>query len=236
MPDPVPPSPPVPPPPPRAFTQGVGTVFQFAGVTLFLLSMFVCCSTGLLSPSTAVRPDLQKVGWGGGGGGATDPAYSVQRAMSIAMAVTVFYGIALASLGLGLQATHRRTPLAATALTGLAAAFYLVHAVFFATTVQWWSVAGVCGALAAGSVALLALSVSAVRELRANPPPRDFEVLPPDYNVPYSHLHQDPPEVRLQRELAQRRQRLAVQQKELQLLEEKLKRKKTRNNSEPPGD
>jgi hypothetical protein len=43
--------------------------------------------------------------------------------------------------------------------------------------------------------------------------------------VPYSHLHQDPPEVRLERELQSRKERLAVQQKELQLLEEKLRRK-----------
>jgi hypothetical protein len=35
----------------------------------------------------------------------------------------------------------------------------------------------------------------------------------------------DPPEVRLAAELEQRRQRLAVQQKELEMLEEKLKRK-----------
>jgi hypothetical protein len=38
-------------------------------------------------------------------------------------------------------------------------------------------------------------------------------------------MHQDPPEVRLARELEQRRQRLAVQQKELELLEQKLRRK-----------
>jgi hypothetical protein len=61
--------------------------------------------------------------------------------------------------------------------------------------------------------------------MRNNPPPPDFEVLPPDYKVPYSHLHQDPPEVRLAKELEARRQKLAVQQKELEMLEQKLHRK-----------
>src|SRR5437762_521388 len=36
------------PSPPRAFTQGVGTVFQFGGVVLFVLSMFDCCTSSLL--------------------------------------------------------------------------------------------------------------------------------------------------------------------------------------------
>ena len=40
-----------------------------------------------------------------------------------------------------------------------------------------------------------------------------------------THLHQDPPEVRLAAELAQRRARLAVQQKELEALELRMKRK-----------
>jgi hypothetical protein len=61
--------------------------------------------------------------------------------------------------------------------------------------------------------------------MRRDPPPADMEILPADYKVPYSHYHEDPPEVRLAAELEQRRRRLAVQQKELEMLEEKLKRK-----------
>ena len=56
-------------------------------------------------------------------------------------------------------------------------------------------------------------------------PPPWLEILPADYKVPYSHLHEDPPEVRLARELEQRRERLAVQQKELEMLEGRLKKK-----------
>jgi hypothetical protein len=67
--------------------------------------------------------------------------------------------------------------------------------------------------------------------MKCNPPPVGLEILPPDYKVPYSHLHEDPPEVRLARELEQRRRRLEVQQKELQMLEEKLKAKMKQNDS-----
>src|SRR4051812_5830065 len=120
------------PSPPRAFTQGVGTVFQFAGVTLFLVLMFVCCASGLLSPRTAIRKDLSNVGWPYSVEAGTTAAYSVPKAMTVSLAFGVFSGIALAGLGLGLQATHRKTPFAAIALTGFASAFYALHSVFFA--------------------------------------------------------------------------------------------------------
>ena len=74
-------------------------------------------------------------------------------------------------------------------------------------------------------VGLFALAVGAAREMRRDPPPPGHEVLPAEYKIPYSHYHADPPEVRLAAELEQRRQRLAVQKKELEMLEEKLKRK-----------
>jgi Skp family chaperone for outer membrane proteins len=60
--------------------------------------------------------------------------------------------------------------------------------------------------------------------MRKNPPPEGHDALPTGYKIPYSHYHDDPPEVRLAAELAQRRERLAVQQKELEALEKKIKR------------
>jgi hypothetical protein len=72
---------------------------------------------------------------------------------------------------------------------------------------------------------LLGFSIAAAAEVRRNPPPTGHELLPPGYKIPYSHYHPDPPEVRLAAELEQRRQRLAVQQKELEMLEEKLRKK-----------
>jgi hypothetical protein len=218
------------PSPPRAFTQGVGTVFQFAGVTLFFVLMFVCCASGLLSPRTAIRKDLSNIGWPHDVTPDSTAAYSVPKAMTVALAFGVFCGIALAGLGLGLQATHRKTPLAAILLTGFACVLYLVHCIFFASTIHSWLLSLVCLTAVILFAVLLALSVAAAKEMRSNPPPSDQEVLPADYKVPYSHLHQDPPEVRLAHELQQRKERLAVQQKELEALEERIKR----HSKEPP--
>jgi hypothetical protein len=82
-----------------------------------------------------------------------------------------------------------------------------------------------CVALLVLFVGCLVLSIGALREMRRSPPPEAFGTLPKDYKIPYSHMHVDPPEVRLARELDERRQKLAVQQKELEMLEEKLKRR-----------
>ena len=222
----------MPPQPPRAFTQGVGTVFQFVGVTLFLVSMFVCCASSLISKSVAERRDLMAVGW-------TVPLpggprlYSAQRAITVSLLVAVFCGIALAGLGLGLQAQGRRAPIGAVGVTGFAAAFWVVHAVFFATGLGSVGVTAISAVMAIAFGVLLALSLAAWREMRRDPPPPGHEVLPPDYKVPYSHMHQDPPEVRLARELDQRRERLAVEQKELEMLEQRLRRKL---EAAPPGE
>jgi hypothetical protein len=205
----------VPPPPPRAFTQGVGLLFQWVGATLFLASFFVCCASSLISRDRATQTDLTTFGWG---------PYSAQRAVTITLLCAVFFGMALAGLGLGLQAQGRRAPWMSIALTSIACVFWTVQMIFFATT-SMWTLAGVSLTMAIAFALLLTLAVGARREMLREPPPPNLEVLPADYRVPYSHYHQDPPEVRLARELEQRRQRLAVQQKELEMLEEKLKRK-----------
>jgi hypothetical protein len=212
-------------PPPRAFAQGVGTVFQFAGVTVFLLMMSICCLSSLLSKDVAARADRTQVGWHFRGDPPEAPSYSYARAMTLSVSLGVFFGMALAGIGLGLQAQRRDAPWLGVILTGFATVFWLVQAAFAIRPLGsiLWTAAALL--LAAMFAALLALAVGALREMRAAPPPLGQEILPADYKVPYSHLHQDPPEVRLARELEQRRQRLAVQQKELELLEEKLKRK-----------
>ena len=51
------------PAPPRAFTQGVGTVFQYVGVLLFLTSMSVCCISSFFTKERASRAELSRVGW-----------------------------------------------------------------------------------------------------------------------------------------------------------------------------
>ena len=230
------------PPPPRAFTQGVGTVFQFSGVLLFLTLMAVCCGSSFLSKSVAQRKDWEGVGWGRYTD-SSDPAkpvvratYSANRATTLGVTVGCFLGIALAGLGLGLQAQNRAAPAGAVAVAGLGVVFWAVQFVFVVQNLR----SVVLGVIAFGLLALFgglcALAVGAWREMRRDPPPAGLEVLPKDYKVPYSHYHEDPPEVRLARELEQRRERLAVQQKELEMLEGKLRRSIEEGRSHGRGD
>ena len=212
--------------------QGVGTIFQFTGVIFFVASMFVCCSSSLLSKETATHTKLSDVGWFADAQGL--PAYSAQRAATVSLMSAIFFGMALAGIGLGLQAQNRIAPILAVIVSGLATIFWITHAIFFATVLRSILLTTLCGALAIGFFLLAVLAIGALREMLRNPPPRGHEILPADYKVPYSHMHEDPPELRLARELEQRRQRLAVQQQELQVLEEKLRRKM--NEQDKPAE
>ena len=209
-------------------------MYQFAGVTLFVVSMLVCCASSLVSKNVAERRDLMQVGWvlplpGG-------PFYSAQRAITVSVLLAVFFGIAMAGIGLGMQAQGRLAPYGAAGVTVFATLFWLLQAVFFASEMGSVGLAGGSALLAVAFGALAALGLGAVREMRHDPPPPGHEILPADYKVPYSHLHEDPPEVRLARELDQRRERLAVQQKELEMLEARLRRKlDARAPEDPPA-
>jgi hypothetical protein len=208
-------------PPPRAFTQGVGTVFQVVGVLLFLTAGFTCCGSGLLSREWATQPQFASEGLRLSSGA----LYSVGRAITICVFCAVFFGVACAAIGLGLQAEHRSAPVGAVVVTGVASLFFLAHAWFAIAYIHVTLITLVLITTSLLFLGLFALSFGASREMRRNPPPPGHEVLPADYRIPYSHYHVDPPEVRLAAELNQRRERLAVQQKELEMLEEKLKRK-----------
>jgi hypothetical protein len=217
-------TPPSPTPPPRAFTQGVGTVYQFVGVILLVAAMLICCGSSLFSKNVAERRDLMVVGWT-----LSLPTgtvfYSAQMAIIVSLLLAVFFGIALAGIGLGLQAENRPAANYAAAVSLFATAFWAVQAVFLWQNLRSIGLTLLAGALCLGFAGLAGLAMTAVREMRRNPPPPGHEILPADYKVPYSHMHQDPPEVRLARDLEQRRERLAVQQKELEMLEARLKRK-----------
>jgi hypothetical protein len=214
--------------PPRAFTQGVGTVFQFSGVMLFLAMMSVCCLSSLLSSDFASRADRMQIGWHFPGDPAAAPTYSYARAMTLSVALGVFFGMAMAGVGLGLQAQRRAAPWVGVVVTGFATLFWIVQMVFAIHPLGsvWMALLALLLAVFFGG--MLSLAIGALREMRRTPPPAGDEVLPSDYKLPYSHMHQDPPEVRLAHELQQRRQRLAVQQKELEMMEEKLKRNRER--------
>jgi len=225
MQDAAPPSSPTDPPPPRAFTQGVGTVFQFVGVILFVASMFVCCGSSLVSKEVAQRHELTVIGWSFGTAGGSTVFYSAQRAISLSVTLAVFFGLALAGIGLGLQAQRRLAPWAGVGVCAAAVVFWGVHTLFAAQKLRSVTLTALGFVLFSLFSALTGLAVAALREMRRTPPPAGLEILPADYKVPYSHLHEDPPEVRLARELEQRRERLAVQQKELEMLEGRLKKK-----------
>lgn len=206
------------PPPPRAFTQGVGLVFQFVGVVLFLVMFFICCGSSLLSKDFATKSELTHIGWG------AQPAYSAQQALTISLFAGVVFGMALAGLGLGMQSGSRIAAPGAVVATLLGTAFWLIHTIFAATVARSVLFTIIAGGLTILFAILLVFAINAAVEMRKNPPPPGHELLPAGYKIPYSHYHADPPEVRLAAELQQRRERLAVQQKELEALEEKIKK------------
>jgi hypothetical protein len=213
-------------PPPRAFTQGVGTVFQFAGGILFIVLSITCCGSGLLEKNTWKREDLMHVGWHLPGDAADQPSYSALRATSLSLIGGIGLALAVAGLGLGLQATRRSAAVGAVVVSFLGVVFWGVQGVFFAQAMRAWMLCAVAIGFVLAYGVFLALAVGAWREMRRDPPPRGHEVLPEGFKVPYSWYHDDPPEVRLERELEQRRERLAVQQKELEMMEERLRREK----------
>ena len=213
-------------PPPRAFTQGVGTVFQFSGGVLFIAMSLACCGSGLLGKDTWKREDLMKVGWHLPGDAADQPSYSALRASSVSLIGGIGLALAVAGLGLGLQATRRSAAVVAVVVTLVGVVFWALHGVLFVTVMRAWMAGALCFVLLLVFGVFFALAIGAWREMKRDPPPPGHEVLPEGYKIPYSWYHDDPPEVRLERELEQRRESLAVQQKELEMMEERLKKEK----------
>jgi len=220
-----------PPSPPRAFTQGVGTVFQFTGGVLFLVMTFICCASSLLGKETAERPELTRIGWHLSSDPPTHPTYSAQRAISVALVVGIVLGLALSAAGLGLQATHPSAAIAAVLIAPVGAVFWIVHLVFAILILHSILLCVFAGVLLLIFLTLTILSIGALREMRSAPPPAKHDVIPPGQKIPYSWYHEDPPEVRLAQELEARRQRLAAQQKELELLEDKLRKSAEENKA-----
>lgn len=173
---------------------------------------------------TAKRADLAEVGWHLPLPGS--PFYSGQKAISVSLTLAVGWGVALATIGLGLQGQRRRAPDGALVASGLGVLCWVFHAVFFAFELRSVGLTLVCLVLLVIFIGLFALAVGAWREMRVNPPPVDLTILPPGYKIPYSHMHEESPEVRYAAEMEQRRRRLEVQKKELEALEERIKNNK----------
>jgi lysylphosphatidylglycerol synthetase-like protein (DUF2156 family) len=211
-------------PPPRAFTQGAGLVLQIVGGTLFLVSFFICCGSSLFSKDWATKTDLTHIGWHLASDPADRPTYSAQKALTISLFASVFFGLALAATGLGMQSEHGRAPVMAVVVSIVAVAFAAVQLIF-CWQMQFVLFAFVAAAMLLVFIGMAGLSIHALKEMRHNPPPAGHDVLPGDYKIPYSHYHDDPPEVRLEREINQRRERLAVEQKQVEMLEERLRKR-----------
>jgi hypothetical protein len=143
----------------------VGTVFQFVGVGLFLISMFICCSSSLLSKDSATHTSLTTIGWHVAGDPADRPSYSAQRAITVTLPSTICYGMALAAVGLGLQAESRNAPAMGVGLNLLAVIFWLTHLVFFAS-IRWIVMSILCTLLGMLTVLMLMLAIGAARDMR----------------------------------------------------------------------
>ena len=199
---------------------------------MFIVLSLTCCGSGLLMKDTAQPKDLMRIGWHLPGDPADRPFYSAQQATSTALVGGIAFALAIAGLGLGLQATRRSAAIGAVVVALLGLIFWIIHGVFFVQVMRAWLLAAIAIVLVLVYGVFFALALAAWREMKRTPPAMGHEVLPDGYKIPYSWYHDDPPEVRLERELEQRRERLAVQQKELEMMEEKLKKEKERGTTD----
>lgn len=214
--------------PPRAFAQGTGILLQTVGVLMFLSSCCVFSLTGIWSP---VQPDPQVIESirtnttpePGLRGKLREPSSAGYMITALA---TSAGGLAIAVFGLGLQADRRRA-----ANGAVFASITMTLLLLVAGALLWTGNAGFVPklwnlALLAIAGLLVAFTVAALRNVRANPPPANVDIVPPGTKIPYSWYHNDPPDVRLARELEARRERLDTERLELEKLERELAQRK----------
>ncbi|MCG3179992.1 MAG: hypothetical protein BIFFINMI_02346 [Phycisphaerae bacterium] len=152
---------------PRAFAQGVGRVCQVWGV---LLVMVMCCAWSA-SSEILERTKLNE-----------------QIVTGAAIVAPLALGFGFMAVGVGLVG-HRIS--AAWGAMGFAIVqlgmwvAILVARIVEAPTPMGLAVAILFTLL---SLAILALSIGAVRNLRANPPPPELFEIPPDFQEPHSYL------------------------------------------------
>lgn len=218
--------------PPRAFAQGVGVVLQGLGVALFLSNCCLCSLAGLWDTNlTSVEarevmardPEL-----------ITQPGSYLRDPGRAAAAVTLLAatvgGLALAALGLGMQADRPRPAY------GAAGVHILLVLIFAATGVLLWTAATGWAMLAWHAVLLVALAaglpftLAACGQVMRHPPPPVDETLPPGFDVRDVLAGEKPSRLKV----AEMRARLEVQQRELDRLERELAAPPPRE--EPPQD
>ncbi len=189
--------------PPRALAQGVGVLLQTVGVLLFLTTCCLCSTSFLWDPILA--PDVAvKL--------AQHPRTALDDPGKAGVALTIITmsagGLALATFGLGLQADRRRAAIGALFTAGAMTVILL-----FAGSALWRGDVAVTTRIGHAGVTLIVLialgfAIAAWRQVRAEPPPDDVDIVPPGTKIPYSFYHEDPPDVRLQRDIDQKRREL----------------------------
>lgn len=220
--------------PPRAFAQGTGVLLQAFGV-IFLLSTCCVCSLSFLwdpqqSPTLVENsPTLDQTRQ------ASNLSVLMEEPGRLGVMLTIMStsvaGLALAGFGLGLQAERMR------AAWGAAASTIIWLIILVAAGAALWSGESSInakiwhGLLTLLAVLLSGFAIAALRQVVANPPPADVDILPPDFKIPYSMYHDDPPDVRLEKEIANRRARLEAEARELQQMENSLREKREKDES-----
>lgn len=222
-------------PSPRAFAQGTGVLLQTVGMILFFSTCCVCSLAGLWDPLLS-RPEVLQQLQGNEPVGLTFWMLFQHPAKAGIMLMVMFMtvgGLAMAGFGLGLQSDTARSAWGAlVTVTVMLAVLAVAGAGIWIGRASWaarlWHV---------GLFALMWIMLGfvwvALRQVLAHPPPADVGVLAADFKIPYSHYHDDPPDVRLAKELAERRARLEAEQVELDRLERELDLKP---RSEGQGD
>jgi len=225
-------------PPPRAFAQGTGILLQTTGMILFFSTCCICSLTGMwdpVLPRHEVFEQLQQKQ----PIGVTLVDLLQQPAKAGVMLMAMFMtvgGLAMAGFGLGLQAERPRSAQAAVTTHILMLAILIAAGIGIWTGQASWATRIWHAILIVVVVVQTGFTWVALKQMLAHPPPPGAEIIPKGYKIPYNFYHDDPPEVRLEKELANRRARLEAEQRELEQLEREFQQQKRDSvNQRPDG-
>ena len=169
-------------PPPRAFAQGTGVLLQTVGVIFFLSTCLVCSLSGLWDPPRSpseVLPDAQTF--------VADDQQTRLRdliehpgktGVMLTVMGTTIGGLAMAVFGLGLQSEQPRA-----AWGALTATVSLTLVLIVASIGLWVGHASMLTRfwhllLVMVTLVLVGFCVGALKQVLANPPPHEFNVMP----------------------------------------------------------
>lgn len=168
------------PPPPRAFAQGTGVVLQTVGVILFLSSCCICSVAGAWEPLLSRPEVLERL--------VSDPPIGVEvgdlihhPAKAGVMLMVVFStagGLAWVGFGLGLQAEKPRSAWAAFGTSVLMLVVLSLAGVGIWIDQAAWTTRLWHGLLMVITLLLTGFTWVALKQFKADPPPRHPPPLP----------------------------------------------------------